>query len=65
MSKGSSLIGCKQAAQQVEEATTKAEAAQKRLGVEEPEVQLERFTQMGMPSLALLCGTAGGEDELL
>ena len=49
MSKGSSLIGYKQAAQQVEEAMTKAEAAQKRLRVEESEVQLERFTQMGNP----------------
>jgi hypothetical protein len=48
-SKGSSLIGYKQAAQQVEEAMTKAEAAQKRLRVEESEVQLERFTQMGNP----------------
>ena len=59
------VIGHKQAAQQVEEATTKAEAAQKRLRVEELEVQLERFTQMGMPSLAWLWGMAGGEDELL
>jgi hypothetical protein len=40
--------------QQVEEATTKAEAMQKRLRVEELEVQLERFTQVGMPSLAWL-----------
>jgi hypothetical protein len=48
------VIGHKQAAQQVEETTAKAEAVQKRLGVEELEMQLERFTRMGMPSLARL-----------
>lgn len=48
------MIGHKQAVQQVEEATTKAEAMQKRLRFEELEVQLERFTQVGMPSLAWL-----------
>ena len=57
--KGSSLINRKKAAQQ---ATTKAKA---RRGVEGLEVQLERLTQMSMPSLALLWGTrAVGEDEL-